>query len=94
MQKQIAKLFSAALMTIVMLGFVVTPVKADGQTATRTETVCDTGSYGVQNCHQVVEQIPTHKAAKVNTGIADFNVVIATIGAVLLLSTVTYIYTK
>ncbi|CAN5303974.1 hypothetical protein BH10PAT2_BH10PAT2_3890 [soil metagenome] len=94
MQKMLRKISLAALVTILMMGLVVTSVQADGTTATRTETVCDTGSYGVQNCHEVVQQIPTHTAGHVNTGIADFNVVIAAVGLVLILSTASYIYTK
>jgi len=95
MQKMLRKISLATLVTILMMGLVVTSVQADGsQTATRTETVCDTGSYGVQNCREVVQTIPTHTAANVNTGIADFNVIVAAVGGLLLLSTATYIYTK
>ncbi len=94
MQKMLKKISLAAIITVLLMSAVATSVKADGSTATRTETVCDTGSYGAQNCHEVVVQIPTHTAAKVNTGIADYNVMIAAIGMVLVLSTATYIYTK
>lgn len=93
MQKQLAKLLSVALISILMLGLFVTPVKADGS-VTRTQTVCDSGSYGAQNCHEVVTTIPTHSATKVNTGIADFNVAIFAVAAVLILSTVSYIRIK
>lgn len=93
MQKMLRKISLVTIITILMMGLVVTSVKADG-TATRTETVCDTGSYGVQNCHEVVQQIPTHTAAHVNTGIADMNVLVTAVGFVLILSTAAYIYTK
>ena len=88
------KLALIALIMIIMTGFFVSPVKADGETTTRTETVCDTGSYGVQNCHDVTTVIPVHNPQAVNTGIAHLDLMVLAIGLVLTLSTATYIYTK
>ncbi len=93
MQKMTTKLPLIALITVLLMGFFVTTVKADG-TATRTETVCDTTSYGVQNCHEVVVQIPVHNATKTNTALPNLNMVIAALSMVFVLSSVTYIYTK
>ena len=92
---KLTKVSFIALIIIVMTGFFVAPVKADGETTTtRTETVCDTGSYGVQNCHEVTTVIPVHNPQTVNTGIAHLDLMVLAIGMVLAVSTATYIYTK
>lgn len=91
MQKMIKKISIIALATLVMISAATTSVKADG-TATRTETVCDTGSYGSQNCHTVTVTIPTHTV--VGTALPSLNVVIAALLVTMTLSGVAYFKTK
>jgi hypothetical protein len=94
-----------ALSIMIVMGLFVglaTPAQADGKTAsptaqtkvttgyvTRQETVCDTGSYGQQNCHVVFTQVPVHQT--VNTGvdpsILGFLAAMATVSALVIYAT-------
>ncbi len=91
MQNNFKKISLIALTILVMTSISATTVKADG-TATRTETVCDSGSYGTQNCHDVIVTIPAHTV--VGTALPSLNVVLAALGTVLALSTAAYLYTR
>lgn len=91
--QNLSRLSLIALIIMLMVGFFVTPVYAAG-TATRTEIVCTTGSYGAKDCHEVVQQIPTHTAKDIPTALPNLNLAIAAIGLVALLSTASYIYSK
>lgn len=82
-----------ALITLLLMSFFVTTAHADG-VATRRETVCDTTSYGVRNCREVIVQIPTHDATKIPTALPNIQIVIAGLGIALVLSTAAYIYTN
>ncbi len=93
MPKMTTKLPLIALITVLLMGLFVTTAQASG-TAIRTETICDTTSYGIQNCHNVVVEIPVHDAKTTNTALPNLNLVIAALSAILVLSSVTYIYTK